>query len=192
MAPAALMVAAAGMQAGGQIYSGMAAAAEGKSAQNMAEYNAKLAEREAAMTEQKTAIEQRRQAGEAERRRSAMQAGMGAAGVVSTEGTPLLIQQTQAQESEFENMMIGYHGAEEAAALRSQATLQRLQGRQARQAGKAARMGSFIGAGGSLLSGFSQAADSGLFAKKTPSPFKVGTKTQLKNQTEALGAFYGY
>jgi hypothetical protein len=186
------LIGGAALGAGGQIYSGMGAAAEGKSAQNMANYNAQLAEREAKMTEQKTLIEQRQQMGEAERRRSTMQANMGAEGVVSTTGTPLLIQAQQAEQDELQNLMIGFSGAEESRSLRSEATLQRLQGKQAMRAGKAARTASFIGAGSTLLTGFSSAADKGLFTKKPPSPFKVGTKTQLKNQTSALTDFYGY
>jgi hypothetical protein len=153
--------------AGGQIYSGMAANAEGKSAQNMAEYNAKLAEREAQMTEQKTAIQQRQQMEDAERRKSTMIANMGASGVVSTSGTPLLIQAQQAEQDELQNLMIGFSGAEEARSLRSEATLQRLEGKQARAKGSALRTASFIGAGSSLLTGFGNAADKGLFSKKS-------------------------
>jgi hypothetical protein len=164
MAPAALMVAGTALGAGGQIYSGMTASTEGKSAQNMANYNAALAEREATMTEQKTSIQQRQQMEEAERRKSTMRANMGAAGVVSTEGTPLLIQAQQAEQDELQNLMIGFEGAEQARSLRSEATLQRLQGKQARRAGKASALGSYIGAGSSLLTGF---GDSALFTDGT-------------------------
>jgi len=151
------MIPAAIAMAGGQIYSGLAANAEGKSAQNMANYNAALAEREAKMTEQKTAYQQKLQAEEASRRQSTMRAGLGASGVVSTEGSPLLIQATQAAESEMENLMIGYGGRQEATALRSEATLQGMQGKMARKAGKSAMIGNFIGAGSSLMTGFGSA-----------------------------------
>jgi hypothetical protein len=160
MAPAAIMLVSAAISAGGQAYSGMAANAEGKSAQNMANYNASLSEREAQMTEQKTAIQQKQQAGEAERRQSTMIANMGASGVVGTSGTPLLIQAQQAEQDELQNLMIGFEGAEQARGLRSEAVLQRLEGKKARMKGKAERTGKFIGAGSTLLSGFGQALGS--------------------------------
>lgn len=173
------LIGGAALGAGGQIYSGMAASAEGKSAQNMANYNASLAEREATMTERKTMLQQRQQNEEAERRKSTMVANMGAAGVVSTTGTPLLIQAQQAEQDELQNLMIGFEGAEQARALRSEATLQRLQGKQARKAGNAARTASFIGAGGTLLSGFGAAGAAG----------KSSTYTSTKgfNSTNSFG-----
>jgi hypothetical protein len=153
----ALLIGGAVAGAGGQVYSGMAANAEGKSAQNMANYNSQLAEREANMTEQRTALQQKQQAEEASRRQSTMRAGLGASGVVSTEGSPLLIQAEQASQDEFQNLLVGYQGQQEATALRSEATLQRQQGKMARKSGKNAMIGSFIGAGSSLMSGFGSA-----------------------------------
>jgi len=55
----ALLIASAAMSAYGQVQQGQAANAEGKSKQNMANYNAQLSEREANMTEQKTALQQK-------------------------------------------------------------------------------------------------------------------------------------
>lgn len=162
-----ISVMAVGAMAGGQIYSGMAANAEGKSAQNMANYNAALAEREAVATEQKTAYKQKLQAEEAERRMSTLRAGLGASGAVTSSGSPLMIQSQQASEFEMENLMTGYQGRQEATALRSEADLQRMQGKQARRAGKNAMIGSFIGAGSSLLAGFgSQPSGDYALAKK--------------------------
>lgn len=179
MAPAAIMLASAAMSAYGQVQQGQAASAQAKSEQNMANYNAQLAEREAGMTEQKTMLQQRQQAEEAERRRSTMRANMGTAGVVSTSGTPLLIQAQQAEQDELQNLMIGFEGAEQARALRSEGTLQRIQGRISKKAGSAARTGSFIGAGSTLLSGFGSASESGLFSKK-PGYTKEGLATIAK------------
>jgi hypothetical protein len=152
--PVTLAVVGTGMMAGGQVYSGLSANAEGKSSQNMANYNAQLAEREAKMTEQKTAYQQKLQAEEADRRMSTLRAGLGASGAVTTEGAPLMIQSKQASEFEMENLMTGFQGAQEAQGLRSEANLQRMQGKQARRAGKNAMIGSFIGAGSSLMTGF--------------------------------------
>jgi len=96
-----------------------------------------------------------------------MLAGMGAAGAVTSAGTPLLIQAKQQAESELENLMIGYEGATQASRLRSEANLQRTQGKIYGQKAKTARTASYIGAGSTLLTGFSkspkfQAAGSGV------------------------------
>jgi len=171
------MIAAAALAAGGQIYSGLAANAEGKSAQNMANYNAQLSEREATMTEQKTAYQQKLQAEEADRRQSTMRAGLGASGAVTTTGAPLLIQAEQANQDEMQNLMIGFEGQQEATALRSEATLQRMQGKQARKAGKNAMIGGFIGAGSSLMTGFS---NSGMFSKTSGGLTNEGKATVLR------------
>ena len=179
--PVTLAVVGTTMAAGGQVYSGMAANAQGKSEQNMENYNAALSEREAGMTEQRTALQQKQQAEEASRRQSTMKAGLGASGVVSTEGSPLLIQAEQASQDEFQNLLVGYQGQQEATALRSGATLNRMEGKVARQKGKAGMTAGFIGAGSTLMSGF---ANSGMFAKSpgaTPggSPLSGGPKTDF-------------
>lgn len=150
-----LAAAAVGAQVYGKIQEGQAADVEGKSQQNMANYNAALQEREARTIEQKTRLEQIQQAKEAERRAGTLRAKLGASGAVTTSGSPLLIQTTQAEESELENLRIGEQGAEQALASRQQGQLDLLSGRLARQRGKAARTGAFIGAGSTLLTGYS-------------------------------------
>jgi uncharacterized protein YqkB len=150
--------------AGGQIYSGLAANAEGKSAENMSRYNAAMQEREAQQIEQQTAAQQKLQAEQADRQMSTMRAGLGASGAVTTEGAPLLIQSTQAIQNEYDNMMTGYQGSEQALAARSQGQLDLLQGKIDRTKGKNAMYSSFIGAGSSLLTGFGK---SGMFDKPT-------------------------
>ena len=161
--PVTMAVVGTGMMAGGQIYSGMAASAEGKSAENMAKYNAAMDEREAKSIEARTKVQQRLQAEEAERRMGTLRAGLGASGAVTTAGSPLMIQTTQAVEDELANLMTGYTGREEATAARSGAALSRMEGKMARQRGKAGMYAGFIGAGSSLLTGF---GDSGIFNKK--------------------------
>jgi hypothetical protein len=153
--------------AGSQIYGGIAAEQEGKSQQAIQNYNAAVMEQQAKATEQKTAFEQKRQAEAAERQASKLQAGLGAAGAVTTTGTPLLIQAKQASELELENLMIGYEGATEAARARSEAAGYKMQGKLVRQRGRAEMIGGFMGAGGTLLTGFSkspkfQAVESGV------------------------------
>lgn len=159
---------AAAATAGRQIYGGIAAGQEAKSEQAIQKYNAAVMEQQATAIEQKTALEQRRQAEAAERQASALQAGLGVAGVVATIGTPLMLQAKQASESELENLMIGYAGATEAARARSEAIGYRMAGKLARRRGRAAMIGGFMGAGGTLLSGFGEGGGGGgLFGKYT-------------------------
>lgn len=175
MAPLAipLMLAGTAMSAYGQIQQGQAAEAEAKSQQNMANYNAKVAERDATAVEQKTRIEQIRQAKESERRLSTLNMNMGKAGVVSTSGTPLLLQATQSAEDELDNLMIGYEGAQEASRFRSQAGMYRAEGSMARERGRNAKTASYIGAGATLLKGF---GDMGAFTPDSTSRDKMLAK----------------
>jgi len=161
--PVTMAVVGTGMMAGGQIYSGMAASAEGKSAENMAKYNAAMDEREAKSIEARTKVQQRLQAEEADRRMGTLRVGLGASGAVTTAGSPLMIQTTQAVEDELANLMTGYTGREEATAARSEGALELAQGKMSRKAGKNKMYSGFIGAGSSLLTGF---GDSGIFNKK--------------------------
>jgi len=138
----------------GQLQQASAAAAQAESAQAMMEYNAKLAEREAEQERMRSLFEQGRQAEEGARVMGTMRAGMGAAGVVSTEGTPLLVQAKQASELELKNLMIGYEGAESAQRYRSQAVLDRIQAKIYGQKAGAYRTGGYLNAGTTLLKGF--------------------------------------
>ena len=148
-----IMAIGTGMQAYGQRQ-------EGQAADTAAEYNQQVLEREAQAKEQKSLIESRRQAGEASRKMSSLRAGLGASGVATGVGAPLEILSAQAQESELENLMIGYEGQTEAAGLREQGKMARWEGKQAKKAGA-------IGAGATLLSGFGgMANDQGWFQKK--------------------------
>lgn len=159
----AIIIAATAAAAASQVQAGMAASAESKSQENLARYNAQVQEREAQAIEQKTALEQRRAVEESERRRSTMLAGMGGAGVVTTSGTPLLVQAKQAAEDELGVSMIGYEGATQASRARSQGQIDLMEGKIARQRGKNQAMGSYIGAGSSVVSGFASGRDKGLW-----------------------------
>lgn len=118
--------------------SGAAAArAEGKSAENIALYNAAVMEQEAKAIRQKAAFGQKRQAKRAERIKSALVAKVAAAGGL---GSPVAadLAVEQAAELELENLLIGYEGEVGAQRALSQAELDRLQGRLAKLRGKAA------------------------------------------------------
>lgn len=150
-----------GLGAVGMIGSANAAAAQAKGQQAMAEYNAKVQEREADAIEQATLYKQRKQTEEATRIASSQLAAMGASGAVSTTGTPLLIQAKQAAESELDNLLIGYEGQIGAGKARSQGQLDLMQAGIYGTSGSNARTAGMIGAGTTLLTGFTKMKTAG-------------------------------
>jgi len=152
-----LMLAGTGITVAGQIQAGRVAGAEAKSAQNLANYNAAIMEQEAKAAEQKGRFEQRRQAKKAERIKSALRARIAKTGAVPDVGTPLLVASEQAAELELENLLIGYEARTTARRARSQAEIDRLSGKIAKRRGGARGKAAYIGAGSTLLTGFSEA-----------------------------------
>ena len=120
-----------------QLNGAQALRVEGKSAKNIAYYNAEVAEQKAKAEEIRANFDQIQQEKEAERIRSRVSANIGAAGGT---GSPVAldIKMEQARELELENLLIGYEGEVKSQQLKSQATLSRLQGDLARQKGKSA------------------------------------------------------
>ncbi|MBE3143563.1 MAG: hypothetical protein IMZ61_06530 [Planctomycetes bacterium] len=145
------------LSAGGQIQAGQAQSAENKTAVNMAEYNAQVKDDEAAAIQRKTELEQRRQAEAGERAMGTLRAGLGGEGVISTAGSPLMIQAKQASELELENLGMGAEGITQRNQVRSEATGFRMQAKQYKSAAKSAKTASYIGAGSTLLTGFGSA-----------------------------------
>ncbi len=139
--------------------------AEGKSAQNIANYNAAVAEQRAAGKRLESKFASQRHAKRAAEIQSTLKNLLGKAGGL---GSPVAgdLAEKQAAELELENLLIGYEGEVSAMQLESQAELDRLQGRLFKQRGKsAARRANIqfatqlatasVGAkGGSLLTGF--------------------------------------
>lgn len=150
-----LLPAGIGMMAVGQIQAGRMAAAQAEGQQAMMDYNAALQEREAERLRELSIFEQTRQAKRGERIKSTMLARMGKAGVVSTVGTPLLVQAEQAAELELENLMIGYEGQVGVSRAKSAAAGYRMQGEAYGAQAKSARAAGYLGAGTTLLTGFS-------------------------------------
>ena len=142
------------MMAGAQVAGGLAARQEGKDAEALADYNASVMEAEAKQEEAKAKFDSIRQAEEAERIQGSLTAGLGMSGVDVSVGSPLLLQAKQASELELDNLMIGYEGQLAASRARSQATGYKMEGDFAKQRGKNKMIGSFMGAGGTLLKGF--------------------------------------
>ncbi len=131
--------------------------AEGKSAQNISEFNAQVQKREAQAQRQQATFAQRRQARAGVEAKSALTAQLATAGGLDSPVAGDLAAE-QASELELENLLIGFEGEVAARKSESQATLDRLQGRLLRQKGKsAARRASvqFGVQGASLLVGFS-------------------------------------
>ena len=132
--------------------------AEGASQRNIMEYNARVAEQEAAAARAKAKFDQIRQAKEAERIKGAMEASIAHAGGA---GSPVAgdLSAEQAAELELENLLIGYEGEVSAKRAESQATLDRLQGRLAKQKGSNAASAANVGFGMQVaslgLSGYS-------------------------------------
>lgn len=157
----AAILAGTGLIATGQIQAGRAAAAEGKSAQNIQNFNAAVAESEAKAIERKARFEGVRQAKEAARTESSLRARLGISGARTDIGAPVLLAEEQAAESELAGFLIGAEARAKAGRARSQAELARLQGKIFRERGRQARTASFLKAGGTLLTGFGLAGRGG-------------------------------
>ncbi len=110
---------------------------EGKSAQNIANFNAAIAEQEAKAQRAKAGFAQKRQAKRGVEITSALTAKLGAAGGL---GSPVALDLAaeQAAELELENLLIGFEGEVLAGRAESQAELDRLAGKIAQQRGKSA------------------------------------------------------
>ena len=145
--------------------------AEGRSAQNIANYNAAVAEQQATAERQRAAFGQRRQAKRGAEIKSAQIAALGAAGGL---GSPVAgdLAAEQAAELELENLLIGFEGETKAKQLESQATLDILQGKLSRQKGKSAARRANIDFGMQIasvvfLSGFKSKTAPGVRAPST-------------------------
>jgi len=160
---AGLIIAGAGLKAAGEIQAARAAEVESKSAQAIANYNAAVQEQQAKAIEQKAKFESIRQAEVAERIKGALRARLAGAGVQLGVGTPLLLEEEQAAELDLGQAIIGYEARIMAARKRSQAAIDIAQGKLYKERGKVEKRAGYIGAGATLLTGFSEA---GMFKKK--------------------------
>jgi hypothetical protein len=112
-----------------------ASRAEGKSAQNLAEFNAAVSEQEAKAIRAKGTFEGRRAATDATARRSALKAKIATAGGASSPVAEDIIA-AQAAEDELEQLLIGFEAETGARRAESQAAIDRLGGKAAKQRGK--------------------------------------------------------
>lgn len=150
-----------------------AARVAGKSAQNIAEFNAKVAEQQSEAAKLKSKFAQKRQAKKAVSIESSLIARLAKGGGLGSPVAADLIAE-QASELELENLLIGFEGEVEAKRLLNQAELERLQGQAAKAAGKAAGRRANLSLG---LSGASIGVTAGLAFKKPPTSFMSGFGT---------------
>ena len=157
-APTALAVGGLGLAGVGMYQQGQSAAAAAEGQQAVSEYNAAVAKQSAKAEEQATLYKQGQQEKDAQRLASSQLASIGASGAVSTAGTPLMLQGVQAEQSELDNLMIGYQGEIAKRQKLNQSAIDTAQaGIYGTQAGNS-RMAGTIGAGSMLLSGVGEMA----------------------------------
>ena len=152
--------------------------AEGKSAQNIAEFNAQVQEQEAKAIRQAGAFKSKRQAKAGTRIQSELTTKIAAAGGL---GSPVAadLAAEQAEELELENLLIGFEAEVGARRALNRAELDRLQGRLAKQRGKSAARRANIQFGvqvATLLSGFGGGQSSGAVTRSaSPGAFTGST-----------------
>ena len=143
---------------------------QGASEQNIAEFNAQVAEQKAIGERARAGFAQKRQAKKGVAIQSALEAKLGAKGGIGSPVAADLIGE-QAEELELESLLIGFEGEVLAQQSESQAELDRLQGRLARQRGKSAARAANIKFG-------TQIATTAFLSGLTP----PGADTPLANQ----------
>lgn len=120
MGPEMILVAAAATALG--------SISQGVAAQRAAEFNAQQLEQEARLARETAAQEEADFRRKARLIKGSQRAGYGAAGVISTEGSPLLVQEDFAREAELEARRIRFAGTAEEARQRGAAAAARFEG----------------------------------------------------------------
>ena len=153
---------------------------EASQAKKMGEYNAQVAQVEADNARNKAEFESKRQALAGRRQMDSLQAGVAAAGGLSS---PVATDLAMEQEKEFEldNLLIGYEGEIQARRAESQGQIDLLAGKSAAQRAKNAGVGS-------LISGFTNAASIGASSYSKSGRTTTKTKTSYNRD---LGFSYG-
>tara|TARA_R110000851_G_scaffold33200_1_gene88418 strand:+ start:182 stop:652 length:471 start_codon:yes stop_codon:yes gene_type:complete len=147
-----LEIAALAAAAAGTVTSTVGAIQQGKSAQNLANYNAQIAQNDAIAARQKAEFDAR-----AQERQARLFAGTQRASMAATGGELLDMQDVvdmSAEEAELENLAIRYGGDMGYRAGQQRATVARMEGAAAKQKATGQAVGS-------LLTGASSAASMG-------------------------------
>jgi hypothetical protein len=130
----------------GAAVSAYAAYESGQQQAAAARYNRKVAQNQATSAQDQGELAAERERERNRRLLASQRAAYGASGVITTEGSPLLVQMDSAREAVRSEQLLRYNADLAETGFRSQATLQGFYARSAERAGA-------IGAGASLLSG---------------------------------------
>lgn len=138
---------ATGASIAGTALSAASAVKQGNAQKSMMDYNARVAERQGQMARQAADLEEARQRNRTDKLLSSQRAAVAASGL-DLEGSPLLVMEESAAQSELDALLIRHSGSVAEAQANSQAAADRMSGR-------AAKMQGYYSAGASLLSGAS-------------------------------------
>lgn len=152
-----------GMQAlslGGTLLKGFGQYQEGQQAASTAEYNSRIqevnslqAQRDAKLSRLSAAESAQNARDEARRRVGSIRAAQAKSGVVTSEGSPLLVQTEQTAEGELGARKELYSGELNAQAFTQESAVAKMRAQSLKQEAKTARTGSYLSAGTTLLSG---------------------------------------
>ncbi len=152
-----LIIAGTAVSVVGQISQGIAAKKAGQAQAAIAEHNAKLKERQAEAAREQAREEADRFKERGERLQGKQKVALAKGGVLAETGTPALVLEETAQNLEDDRLAILREGFLRGSFAESEAEGLRAQGRAAITRGKNAQIGSFLGAGGTLLTGLGAA-----------------------------------
>lgn len=165
--------------------SAYAAYQQGQTQKAIGKYNAKVAENAAIAQRQAAAIAAENERDKARLIMGAQRAGIGAAGVLPSEGTPLLVQTDTAEKAALNEARIRYSGEVGARVQEAEAIIQGYTARRAEQMG-------YVNAGANLLQGASSALGAyGLRSART-SGGSTGSAGYSSGETVSYGRNRGY
>ena len=155
MGPAALAMIGIGAQAGGNILSGFYKRQQLKNEAAIAQYNSFIMRNQAESIRMRTKFQQERTAEESARIEGELRSSIGGAGIVSTQGAPLLALALQKSEADLQNYLIGYEGRIEEQQALNKALEFGMQRKMLKIGARQAAVGGFLGAGATTMQGLS-------------------------------------
>lgn len=160
----ALMAAGTAMQAFGKWGEGQAHAANALAQAEIARYNAMVADINARMQAEKTKFDQGRRLRAGMRSTGRLRAQLGASGALMSEGAPLMAVMEQESENALAVALVGAEGRTKEEQLRTQGKLDRVQAKIYEGKAKSSRKAGAIGTASTLLSGFGEMEQAGMFS----------------------------
>lgn len=133
----------------------------GRAASKAATYQSRIAENQAKAARDAAAVAEQQSRARTDRIKALARARAEASGVMSGEGSPLLIQLENARQAELEAQLVRYSGEVQGGFYESESKMSTFRGR-------VARRGANTGAGATLLSGVASGASIGAGAYKPP------------------------